>query len=231
MGWLFQLVPDAELTCRGTQQPMYLFSNLVITACIISLASADVLGPFRFRRRWETLVASRDGGRPSPIAVFGEKVENIFVYVLRALGLLVTRRPLQLGMHTSYCKDQPITIITFLIAVSFFPIITPIMLSSFMPSVGPAPPLRLQRVAVDDLNDEYWKDLEPQCTDLERCRAHHRVFSRTGVLRRGWRAGGIRYVARTTLWKCMQIVKITVALWDEHALLATRGFMLQQLYA
>ena len=401
MQWLFQLeiAPDAEITCKGTQQPMYLFADIVIAVCIISLASADVLGPFRFRQRWAELVTSRGKFLPSPISLLGEKVENFFVYVLRALILLVSRRPFQLGKHTSYCGDQPITAITFIAALFSFPILALIMLSSFVPSVGPAPPqgtdangappsaegtslatvpgtsgtieLAIEfddedeepdaadgasvpsppvasppvamesddgqaNVAADDtkiaaagagcaaasrfmgkcrawllegpdhavweeappigmeaqpgarvdryiaeqlerdwverrgmapsehdevlqlefddgaesaqgqfsefnrrtnvlLNkesgeqrtlrrreQEYWKEVEPLCADLERCRAHHRVFSRTGVLRRGWRAGGIGYIARTILWKWLQVFKITVALWDEHSLLAAR---------
>ena len=157
MDWMFQLVPDAELTCQGTQQPMYLFSNLVLYVCIMWLASADVQGPFRFRQRWDTLIAARDGGWPSPIAVFGEKLENLFVYVLRALAMLVTSRPLMLGNYTAFCKDRSITIITFLLAFPLSVIMFPILISSFVPSVGPAPPLRLDRLAPADDGEGFEK--------------------------------------------------------------------------
>ena len=57
MDQLFELVPDAQIRCRGTQQPWFLLANLCLAAVIVMVVSAvmDSHDAFRFQRAWDVL--------------------------------------------------------------------------------------------------------------------------------------------------------------------------------
>jgi hypothetical protein len=141
MEWIFALevFPDAEVTCEGTKQPIYLFANLVIVSLIIALASADVLDACRFWRTWDELIVSRGRMFPTPVALFGEKAEAGFVYVLRGLVLLTSTRPYK-RHYTEHCEDEPIMWLSLILSYATTPFFSMLLLSSFVHGTGPAPP-------------------------------------------------------------------------------------------
>ena len=148
---VFQVVPSAEIRCEGTQQPWFLLANLIICSSIVSLVSADILDPVRFRSAWDSLTHGwgYSGSRNQwvrnscaryklPMFISGS-FERGFVYLLRMMVLLVSSRPFLLRF-TRHCQDWDSAVITLSISYLTMPPLMFITLASFVSGVGPAPP-------------------------------------------------------------------------------------------
>ena len=140
MEWIFNLniIPNAEVTCDGTKQPIYLFCDLVVVCGIIALASADVLDAFKFWHAWDRLIVAR-GTYGTVISVLGEKIEAGLVYLLRGLILLTSVKPFNMR-YNIYCEDKNISWVTLVLAwATLLPFLF-LVLSAFVHGAGPAPP-------------------------------------------------------------------------------------------
>ena len=95
MEWFFSLeiIPDAEISCDGTKQPIYLIADLAVMCGIIALASADVLDPLRFWCTWDRLIVSRSRGPSSPtmMMLLGDRVEEgIGQYITSCVAMITS---------------------------------------------------------------------------------------------------------------------------------------------
>jgi hypothetical protein len=175
MDQLFGLVPDAQIRCRGTQQPWFLLANLCLAAVIVMIVSAvmDSLVAFRFQRVWDVLTrgwekkTSSHGGKkwvrksdraslmPTVATLLADPAERVLVYGVRVLVLLSSSRPFILH-KTGVCNDASIGILTMAVAYLSAPFIFTVLLASFVQGVGPAPPTRT--VPTQHANDSVTND-------------------------------------------------------------------------
>jgi len=190
MDQLFELVPDAQIRCRGTQQPWFLLANLCLAAVIVMVVSAvmDSHDAFRFQRAWDVLTrgwekkTSSHGGNkwvyraplmPTVATVGAEPAERVLVYGVRVLVLLSSSRPFILH-KTGVCNDASIGILTMAVAYLSAPFIFTVLLASFVQGVGPAPPTRT--VPTQHANDSVTNDANDDERDWWTVRGVRRDF-------------------------------------------------------